>query len=153
MLADRIASLSDDQAQRALLLFFEALPAELWQGGKPRRGEMDAVVDEICDAVPAARPLLEPGSPQTGVLAREVLAELSADAALLPHVETALARAGEPHLLTGPEVAAVALVLLAARVERVDAFGVHVRFARPAEAAKLVGAVTELIEKLQSLFR
>ena len=146
----RIASLSNERAEQALLLLFDLLPGDLWAGGKPTLGEVDGLAEEIADAAAGLRHSLESATRQRGDLARAVLEELSVDGTLQPYVEAAVAKSTKEHMLTGLEIAgAVALILFVAKVRRVRVGSAEIEFDKAKDTAELVRRVTELINKLK----
>lgn len=148
---EQISSFSDERAQQAVLLLFDLVPAESWQGGKPTLGQVDGLVERIMNAEPTLRSALESVLSKRGDLARAVLLTLSMDETLQPHIEMAKERSSTPHLLTGLEIAgAVAIVLFVAKVRRFRAGPVEIVFDTK-NAAALVEHATELIDKLNPL--
>lgn len=102
---EKVASLSTEQAQRALLLFYDLLPAGSWQDGKPSEARVEALTDELReDGPPEAQALLakldESDDPRIAAeVARVLLNQFADQPATRPYVETAVERAGEPHLM------------------------------------------------------
>lgn len=111
-----INSLSPEQAQRALLIFYESLPEG--QGRKPSLTEIEALAEEVQDHVPPdMRPLVSgilkgPSATDKGEFAKVLLRELQQCESLRSYVETAVTRAAQPQMSPVPVIIAAALVVM-----------------------------------------
>jgi hypothetical protein len=117
---EKIDALTHEQAQRALLRFYELLPEELWQGTKPTFGDLEYWREEIEDsATPDIEPFLkaleDEIDPSTrGATARILLMQFAAYEPLQPYVEEAVEEATVPHMTPLPEIIVAATIILAA---------------------------------------
>jgi hypothetical protein len=113
---ESICSLSPEQAQRALLIFYESLPGELWQGPKPSWPDIEAVAENLQDEAPGdlkgliAGILKGPSANDRGELAKILLNEFAQCQPFRAYVEAAVQSGSEP------QMAPVPLIILAAFV-------------------------------------
>jgi hypothetical protein len=116
-----IATLSDEQAQRALLAFFDSLPAELWpEGSPPSPGRVTRLVERAEEQMPAEAAAVtqalrdEANRSAQAVAARWALQELAGNEEFRPLVEAAAEGARVPHMSpVPPEVGYIAIAVLA----------------------------------------
>ena len=104
-MSPKTSALSSEQAQRALLLFYDLLPAEVWEGEKPSEARVEALTDELReDGPPEAQKFIE-GLDETddpeklGEVARVLLSQFADNPTTRPLVETAIERTSQPHLM------------------------------------------------------
>lgn len=120
-IADCIESLTEDQAVRAVRLFYDYLPADVWKGGrKPSLSRLVKVAGQVCDAAPAEiKPVVESlrdagVSKPAGDLCKLLLEQFAEDEMFRADLEKALALAVKPHMAIDPlSVGAVVLALAA----------------------------------------
>lgn len=111
-----IDSMSSEQAQRALLIFYESLPEG--QGRKPSLTELQALAEEVQDEGPAdilslvTGILKGPSTADRGEFSKILLRELAQCEPIRPYVETAITRAREPQMAPVPDVILAALVVM-----------------------------------------
>lgn len=115
-----IASLSPEQAQHALMIFYDLLPDELWEGGKkPSAAELEFTAEQLQegaaeDARPVVNALLAEGSEQgKGETAKAVLDMFHKQELLRGSVEQAAQQARQPHLAPIPLIVGAVIVILA----------------------------------------
>lgn len=124
---ERIETLTPEQAERALLLFYDLLPPESWDGGnKPSRARIEDLADKLQENAPADIQSflgsLRTGEDETttGEVAKIVLQQFAQMDSLRPYVEQAAARSEEPHMALDPfTLGACAIVLLAAMSSKI----------------------------------
>jgi hypothetical protein len=142
-----INELTPDQRQRALMLFYDLVPAEFWEGGvKPPLAEIEAFAEELQDAAPQdIKPVIgglrDPGSETLkGETANVILEEFSRQEALRPYVDQAVAKALEPHMAPLPVIiGAVILVLVVwPREIKVEQDKKIIKFGHLKEAAEVI---------------
>lgn len=162
---ERIAALTPDQAERALLLFYDLLPRENWEGGnKPSEARIEDLADKLQDKAPAdIQPFL--GSLRTGAdetttgeVARILLQQFAQIDSLRPYVEQAAVRSEEPHMALDPlTLGAFTIMLLAAMSTKTKisvkdgAVDVEVSGNAPKLVRELAGVVEKLPEVLKAL--
>lgn len=115
-----IATLSAEQAQQALMIFYDLLPDELWEGGaKPSPVKIESTVERLEDEAPESiRPVVaalvgEGGEEKKGEAAKAVLGMFYEQESLRELVERAAQQSKNPHLAPLPQVIGGMIVLLA----------------------------------------
>lgn len=115
-----INSLTPVQAQRALMIFSELLPDDLWEGGsKPSTARIEMTAETIQDdALPETQPLVnaltaEGNDEEKGAVAKALLTAFREDESLAGFVDEAVTKAQQPHMAPLPIiVGAVAIILI-----------------------------------------
>jgi hypothetical protein len=122
-----IASLSPQQAQRALLIFYDLLPADLWEGSKkPSAAKIESTVEKLQeemteDVRPVVQALLNAGGEgEKGGAAKAVLNMFYEKQSLRGFVEQAVRQAQQPHMSPIPLMFGEVAILLAAMPKDVD---------------------------------
>lgn len=113
-----IASLSPEQAQRALIVFYDLLPADAWEGGaKPSAARLESVAERLQDDAPDdVRPVLdtllaEGNEGEKGEMAKAVLAAFHERGELRAYVEQATKQARQPHMAPIPLIVGAVIVM------------------------------------------
>lgn len=155
MMEQSIASLSPEQAQHALMIFYDLLPDDLWEGGKrPSAAELKFTAEQLQedapdDARPVVNALLDEGSEAgKGEAAKTVLGMLYEQESLRGFVEQAAQQAKQPHLAPIPLIIGAVIVLLAGVRVRVGPKGVDVQIAIPENVKAIVDGVKSLSKNL-----
>lgn len=150
-----IASLSPEQAQRALMIFFDALPADAWEGGaKPSAAKLESAAEKLQEAAPAdVRPAVDAllaggGEEEKGEVAKAVLGTFYEREELRGLVEQAAEQARQPHMAPLPLIIGAVIVLLAALPTEVDLKAKKVKFGHLRDVAGLVRGFAEFAGKL-----
>ena len=161
---EQIESLTPEQAQRALLMFYDLLPSTNWEdGNKPSSARMDALADRLLKNSPEGiQPFL--GSLHTGndplvrgETARVVLQQFAQIDALAPYVTQAMTRSLEPHMMIDPiSIGAIVIVLLAAlsaqgRIKTPGGVEINFKGGAPAMLEQLAKVLKELPDVLKAL--
>lgn len=114
-----IASLSTEQAQRALMTLYDLLPRDFWEGGKrPSTAEIEATAEELQENAPAdVKPLVdallaEGDSEEKGEAAKVLLGVFYDQDPLRSFVEQAMEQAKQPHMAPIPLIVGAVIVLL-----------------------------------------
>jgi hypothetical protein len=117
---EKISSLTPEQAQRAVLTFFDLLPAELWQDRtKPSVARLETLADRMDENAPeeirSALKVLrgEEDVECKGEVAKIILESFWQQDALRPYVEQALAKMAEPHMVIDPISIGIIITVLA----------------------------------------
>jgi hypothetical protein len=151
---EQIASLTPEQAQRALLFFYEISPDDLWEGQKPSQIDIKAWVEELQEEAPVEiQPFLttllnEPDQLHRGEIAKILLSKFAEYPPLLPHVEKAATRATEPCMAPLPVVMGALILALAVLPKEIKTEKVHIKIGHLKEAAEFVGKLIEFINAL-----
>ncbi len=158
---DRISSLTAEQAQRALLTFFDLLPDDLWKDqSKPSVARLETLADRMegsaPDEVRAALKILrsEGNAGVKGEVAKVILDACRGQDALLPYVEQALAKSSEPHMMAiDPVTIGVIITVLAAlsskyRKTSTDKRGKKTEVVFEGGGAKLIDSFTGFVKAL-----
>ncbi len=164
-MVEKIQALTDDQAQHALLGFYELLPPDLWQGEKPTPADLEFWEEEIfAAATPDIKSFLtavkEPGDTSIRAeTARIILTQLSGHEIFRPYVRQAVDAALVPHMAPLPLIiSAVTLVVLAAmprKIVKQDAEGnsLTMELGQLESAADFIKAITGFLKEAKSLGR
>jgi len=153
-MSEPIDALSAEQAQDALLRFYQLLPKEMWSDGKPDVAELQGLAEDISEGTPddvrdQVDSLLGPGEAgDRGTLAKAVLGQLEAIEPFRPYVDQAVTEAAQSRMIAETVVAGSVLVVIAVlpRVTR-DADGKWSIHFDPA------GNMKNLIDSLTSFVR
>lgn len=150
-----IASLSPEQAQRALMIFYDLLPGDLWEGGKkPSAAKIESTVEQLHeeatdDVRPVVDALLAEGSEEEkGEAAKTVLGIFYEQDELRGFVEQATQEAQRPHMAPIPLIIGAVIVLLAALPKEVDAKKKTWKFGHLRDAAVLMKEFANFAGKL-----
>jgi hypothetical protein len=163
MMNERLATLTPEQAERALLLFYDLLPSESWESGrKPSEARIEDLADKLQDNAPAEIQSflgsLRTGEDETttGEVARILLQQFAQIDSLRPYVEAAAARSEEPHMALDPlTLGACTIVLLAAMSNEIK-FSVKdgdVALETKSRAPELVRELAGVVEKLPEVLK
>ena len=153
---EQITSLTPEQAQRALLLFYEISPDDLWEGRKPSQIDIKAWVEELQEEAPIEiQPFLttllnEPDQLHRGEIAKILLSNFAEYPSFLPHVEKAVTRATEPCMVPLPLVMGALILALAVLPREIQTEKVHIKIGHLKEAAEFVGKLIEFVNALPS---
>lgn len=115
-----IASLSPEQAQHALMIFYDLLPDDFWEGGKkPSAAKLKFTAERLQedapeDVRPVVNGLLAEGSEEgKGEAAKVVLDMFYEQESLRGYVEQAVEQAKQPHLAPIPLIIGAVIIVLA----------------------------------------
>ena len=160
---ERIAALTPEQAERALLLFYDLLPREGWESGnKPTEARIEVLADKLQDNAPADIQSflgsLRTGDDEatTGEVAKILLQQFAQIDSLSPYVEQAAARSEEPHMALDPlTLGACVIVMLAAMSSetKISVKDGELGFQYTGGAPKLVRELKEVVEKLPAVLK
>lgn len=152
---ERIDALTPEQAIRACGLFYDLLPASLWEGEqKPPLARIETLADQMQesagdDVAPVLDTLLGEGNAAAkGEVSRFLLHRFAQDDALRPHVEQAVARAVEPHMMIDPVTLGIVVVALAVLSTSVD-----VHKTKKGTKLSIKGRAPELVHELAGLVK
>jgi hypothetical protein len=150
-----ITSLSPEQAQRALIIFYDILPDDLWEGGtKPSAAKLESAAERLQEDAPDdVRPvvdtlLAEGNEGEKGEVAKAVLATFYEQDELRVFVEQATQQAQQPHMAPIPLIVGAVIVLLAALPKDVDLKEKKWKFGHLRDAAALVKELAQFAGKL-----
>ena len=150
-----IASLSPEQAQRALMIFYDLLPGDFWEGGrKPSTAKIESTVEQLQeDATEDVQPVIaallaEGGEEEKGEAAKAVLGIFYEQESLRGFVEQATQQAQQPHMAPIPLIIGAVIVLLAALPKDVDRKQGKWKFGHLRDAAALVKELANFVGKL-----
>ena len=153
---DRIDALSPEQAQEALLEFYELLPDAMWGHEKPPKKELKSLAEDLRDEVPDdVRPQVEAlmgtAIPEArGAVAKLILIQLDAIDPFHPYVSRAVDSAGKARMVALPLIAGAALVVLAVlpKVTRNTDGTWSIEFDPAGNMTKLTDSLTEFVKAL-----
>lgn len=155
-MTQQISSLTVEQAQRALLLFYDMLPNELWEGQtKLSVAEIEALADELQESAPIEiQPIINTlltgdDKAVNGEAAKMLLQELWQFELLRPYVEQAVTRAEEPHMAPIPIVIGAFIIVLAVLPREIPTKYGPIKLGHLEDAAKLIGELTKFVMPLQ----
>ena len=159
---EEINSLTDEQAQHALLRFYELLPEELWDGQKFTFGDLEFWQEEIDSTATAEiQPFLtavedESNPSARGQTARVLLLQMEQHETFHPYVKQAVEAAKIPHMSPIPEIIIAATVVLAAmprEIEYTNAAGnpVKIKFGQLDSAAEFIKSITGFLKESKGL--
>ncbi|HKO44947.1 MAG TPA: hypothetical protein VJU84_16840 [Pyrinomonadaceae bacterium] len=151
-----IASLSPDQAQRAIMIFCDLVPTSFWEGGaRPSPAKIERTVEKLEDnAPPEARPIVEALSggteEQKGEIAKALLNTFHEQETLSGFVDQAVEQAQQPHLSPLPLiVGALTLVLLSGvRLKAGGGKGVQLEIAVTDNIKALTGGIETIVKQI-----
>ncbi|MFO0956421.1 MAG: hypothetical protein U0800_03015 [Isosphaeraceae bacterium] len=124
-MAASIADLTPEQAQAALLKFYELLPASMWGGAKPSWTALDGLAEdleseaesgdsaELAREIAAVRNAASADPARRGELARILLANASAIEPLRPYLDRAIESALAPKMVPIPLVIGAVMMAVA----------------------------------------
>lgn len=154
-----IASLPPEQAQRALMIFYDLLPGDFWEGGKkPSAVKLKYTAEKLQgDAPEDVRPvvdalLAEGGEAEKGEAAKAVLSIFYEQESLRGFVEQATQQAQQPHMAPIPLIIGAVIVILAALPKEIDLKKGIVKIGQLREAAALVKEFAQFAGKLPADF-
>lgn len=161
-----ISSLTNEQAQRALLALYESIPTQVWLASqKPSPARLTNLANQAEDeapgeALPAIGKLLDPGQATIqGESAKAILTEFYSEAEWQPLVDKAIADAQRPHMSPIPaELGPILLTLavLATRIKFVRSTGGEsgptTKLEFEFSPKKAVDATLKLVKELPSVF-
>lgn len=156
---EQIASLTSEQAQEALSLFYDMLPNELWEGPKPSSMDIKIWAEDLQEeAPPEIQPFLttlfnKPDWDNRGEIAKILLDKFAEYQLLLPYIEKAVARAAEAHMAPVPVIIGALVVVLAVIPKEIKTEKVHIKFGHLEEAAKFIDKLTEFVNVLPAKLR
>ncbi len=164
-MVEKIAAMTPEQADRALLLFYDLLPRDSWEAGnKPSEGRIEDLADKLQENAPAEiQSFLDSlraaeDEATTGEVAKVLLGQFAQVDSLRPHVEQAVARSEEPHMALDPlTLGACVIVLLAAMSFKItitvkgDTSKIEIMSRVPELVHELVGVVEKLPAVLKAL--
>lgn len=147
-----IASLSPEQAQHALMIFYDLLPDELWEGGKkPSSAELEFTAEQLQEGAPEdARPivnvLLAEGREEgKGETAKALLNMFHSQELLRGFVEQAVQQAQQPHLAPIPLIIGAVIIILAVVPKEIKGKDWHIKWWNP---KALVDGLSTFVQKL-----
>ena len=150
-----IASLSPEQAQRALMIFYDLLPDDFWEGGqKPSAAEIGATAEELQEEAPAdVKPLVdamltEGGEVEKGEAAKVLLGLFYEQDSLRSFVEQAVEQAQQPHMSPIPLIIGAVVVLLSGVRFKAGRKGVELNIGVTGNVKSLVDGIKSLADKL-----
>lgn len=154
-----IASLSPEQAQRTLMIFYDLLPGDYWEGGKkPSSAKIESTAERLQDNAPedvqpvVAALLAEGGEEEKGEAAKAVLSIFYEHESLRGFVEQAAQEAQQPHMAPIPLIIGAVIVILAALPKDVDTKKGQWKFGHLKDAAVLMKEFAKFAGKLPATF-
>lgn len=156
VLLQKIESLSDDQAQRALLAFYDLLPESLWASGKKPSGErvenlVDRMEENISDDVATfVEKVRSQNDNRRAAVSRAILMSFNQNNDFQPYIEKATAQAMEPHMSPLPLYIAEFMIIMAALSVEIGKTkdGWYFRGKAPELVGKLTGFVKALPQSI-----
>jgi hypothetical protein len=147
-----ISSLSTEQAQRALLIFYDSLPAQSWaRGQKPASANLRALAERLEEQAPSeVRQFVEglrneKNAELKGAVAKAILLQLAANDMARPYVEQAVSEATTAHMTILREIMFCMIALAALSQDiKTQSFEIHGR------APELVQQLTGFVKSLPS---
>lgn len=150
-----IATLSPEQAQHALMIFYDLLPDDFWEGGqKPSTAEIGATAEELQEEAPAdVKPLVdamlaEGGEVEKGEAAKVLLGLFYEQDSLRGFVEQATEQAQQPHMSPIPFIIGAVVVLLSGVRFKAGRKGVELNIGVTGNVKSLVDGIKSLADKL-----
>jgi|SRR6516225_8005613 hypothetical protein len=147
-----ISSLSTEQAQRALLIFYDILPPQSWaRGQKPASANLRALAERLEALAPSEVGQFieelrnEQNAQFKGAVAKAILLQLAANEMARPYVEQAVSEAITAHMTILREImfSMIALAALSQDI-KTQSFEIHGR------APELVQQLTGFVKALPS---
>jgi hypothetical protein len=147
-----ISSLSTEQAQRALLIFYDSLPAHSWaRGQKPAAANLLALAERLEQQAPSEvnQFIKELGNEQNaelkGAVAKAILLQLAANDMARPYVAQAISQSIAAHMNILRDVVFCMIALAALSQDiKTQSFEIHGR------APELVQQLTQFVKALPS---
>ncbi len=150
-----ITQLSPEQAQRALMIFYDILPGDFWEGGaKPSAARLEATAERLQEDAPDdVRPvvdamLTEGGSEGKGEAAKAVLDMFYEQQELRGYVEQAVEQAKQPHMAPIPLIIGAVILFLGAVPKEIKWKGGGIKW----DVAGLINGLGTLVGKLPAKF-
>jgi hypothetical protein len=150
-----IASLSPEQAERALMIFYDLLPGEFWEDGKkPSSAKIESAAERLQEDAPDdVRPVVEAmlaegREEEKGEAAKAVLSLFHEQEDLRGFVEQAAQEARQPHMAPIPLIIGAVIVLLAALPKDVNTKDGRWKFGHLKDAALLMKEFAKFAGKL-----
>ena len=150
-----ITSLTPEEGQRALMVFYDLLPGDFWEGGtKPSAAKLESAVERLQEAAsddvrPVVDGLLAEGSEEEkGEVAKALLATFYEQEGLRGFVEQATQQARQPHMAPIPLIVGAVIVILAALPKEVNWKEGTLKSGHLRDAAALVKELAEFAGKL-----
>lgn len=151
-----ISSLSPEQSQRALMIFYDLLPADFWEDGvKPSAARLEATAERLQeDATDDVRPvvdvlLAEGSEEEKGEAAKAVLGMFYEQEELRGFVEQAAEQAKQPHMAPIPLIIGAVIIFLGAVPKEIKWKGGGIKW----DVAGLMNGLANLVSKLPSEFK
>ncbi|MDT0641396.1 hypothetical protein RM553_01000 [Zunongwangia sp. F363] len=159
---EKIESLTDEQAQHALLRFYELLPEEFWQGSRLTFGDFEFWQEEIQEAAtPEIQPFLkavedEADPSARGETSRLVLKQMAAHKDFQPYLEQAVEEAKIPHMAPIPEIIIAATIVLAAMPKEIEwnnsaGNQLKIKLGHLDSAAEFIKSITSFLKESKGL--
>jgi hypothetical protein len=153
---DSIDALSPEQAQAALLAFYERLPEDAWSSSKPADVEMQGMADFLRKkAPPDVQAVL--GSVMTskdqqlrGAIAKIVLHQLDSIEPFQQYLREAVVEAGKPKMVALPVAMGATLVVIAVlpKVARSNDGKWSIEFDPSGNLKQLIDSLTAFVHEL-----
>jgi hypothetical protein len=150
-----ITSLSAEQAQRALMSFYDLLPGDFWEGGvKPSAANLEATVEQLQEDAPdnvrpvVAALLAEGSEEEKGAAAKAVLNMFYQQEELRGFVEQAAEQAQQPHMAPIPLIIGAVILFLGAVPKEIKWKGGGIKW----DVAGLLHGLSEFVGKLPAKF-
>jgi hypothetical protein len=161
-----VSSLTNEQAQRALLALYESIPTQVWLASqKPSAARLTNLVNQAEDeapteALPAMGKLLDPGQTAIqGASAKAILTDFCSEPEWQPLVDKAIADTQRPHMSPIPAELGQILLTLAVLAIRIKFVRTSGGKAGPTtkldfefSPKKAVEATLKLVKELPSVF-
>ena len=159
---EKISLLTDEQAQRALLRFYELMPEALWQGSKFTYGDLEFWQEEIeSAATPEIQNFLravedESDPSARAEIARLLLAQMEGHESFQSYLEQAVEEARVPHMSPIPEIIIAATIVLAAmpkEIEFTNSAGnpVRIKLGQLDSAAEFIKSIGSFLKESKGL--
>jgi hypothetical protein len=140
-----IASLSPEQAQHAVMIFYDLVPDDFWEDGKkPSAAKIKYTAEQLQeeasdDVQPFINALLaEGGEEGKGETSKVLLGIFHEQESLRSFVEQAAEQARQPHMMPIPLIIGAVLVILAALPKEIDWKKKQLKFGHLKELAEVI---------------
>jgi hypothetical protein len=150
-----ITQLSPEQAQRALMIFYDLLPGDFWEGGvKPSVAKLEATAEQLQedapdDVRPVVEAMLAEGSEEEkGEAAKAVLGMFYEQEELRGYVEQATEQAQQPHMAPIPLIIGAVIIFLGAVPKEIKWKGGGIKW----DVAGLMNGLANFVGKLPAKF-
>lgn len=159
---EKIKTLTDEQAQRALLRFYEILPENYWQGSKFTFGDLKFWQKQIdSNATPEIQTFLsavedKSDSSARGETSRLLLLEMMEYESFHSYIQEAVEESKIPHMSAIPEIIIAATIVLAAmpkEIEWTNSSGnpVRIKLGQLDSAAEFIKSITSFLKESKGL--